>query len=83
MIKVRSFWKGFKKGSTEFSQGVAKIVNNVLLTFAYVIGVGLTVLIAKRKQKSFLDLSLDKEKSSYWEEYNLKTEPKESYYKQF
>jgi len=35
------------------------------------------------REKSFLNMKLEKEKATYWEDLNLKTKKKEEYYKQF
>lgn len=75
-----SFFRSFKKGMENFSKNISTLVNFVLLSFVYVIGVGVTKIFAKIKKKHFLDMS---KKDSYWNELNLGKRPKEEYYRQF
>ena len=58
------------------------IINSILLTIVYFIGVGLTSIIAKIFKKNFLDLKISKKKT-YWTNLNLKKELIKNYYKQF
>lgn len=81
MNKIREFISGFKKGTTSFGENLATIVNSVLLTFVYLVGIGLTSLAAKLFKKSFLDL--EPKKDSYWTDLNLGKKPTEEYYRQF
>lgn len=62
---------------------IAKFINSVLLTMVYIIGVGLSALVAKTFNKHFLELKVDKNKKSYWENLNLKKKPIDEYYRQF
>ena len=78
---MKAFVKGFKKGFRDFGHIIAYVVNFSLLTIVYFLGVGMSALIGRNK--SFLDMKLEKEKASYWEELHLKTKKKEEYYKQF
>ncbi|MDP3918386.1 MAG: hypothetical protein Q8Q35_00580 [Nanoarchaeota archaeon] len=77
-----TFFKSFKEGMNNFGQKIAIIINTALLSLVYIIGVGLTSLVAKILNKNFLDTKLSKDKS-YWKDLNLKKKPIESYYKQF
>jgi len=58
------------------------IINSILLTIVYLIGVGITSIIAKLFRKQFLDVKLSK-KDTYWCDLNLKSKPIEEYYRQF
>ncbi|USN45017.1 MAG: hypothetical protein H6502_03055 [Candidatus Woesearchaeota archaeon] len=80
---MKSFLLGFKKGFKLFSENIALIVNVVLLTFVYVIGIGITSLVAKLFGKHFMAMRLDKKKKTYWEKLELKKESMDSYYRQF
>ena len=72
-----TFWKGWINGMHVFGKTIALIVNTLLLCIVYVLGVGITALIAKLMKKHFL------QKESGWSELNLKKEPLENYYRQF
>ncbi|MBS3126403.1 hypothetical protein J4453_03125 [Candidatus Woesearchaeota archaeon] len=76
-----TFFKGFKKGVKMFGQNIGVIVNTALLAIVYIIGVGITSIIAKLFRKHFLDLKHSPH--SYWSDLNLKKKPMKDYYRQF
>ena len=82
MKNGKLFFKGFLTGFKRFGHTFATVVNFVLLTIVYIIGVGLTSIVAKAVGKSFLNTK-KRRKPSYWEDKNLTKEPKENYYRQF
>ena len=63
------FLSGFKEGFQSFGHGVAKVVNVVVLTIVYFLGIGVISVIAKIARKEFLSLKLDYERGTYWEDY--------------
>lgn len=79
------FVKGFQDGIKEFGLNVSTIVNTILLAIVYIIGVGITSIIAKIAGKHFVDVNLKKSKKAktYWKDLNLKKQPLEEYYRQF
>jgi hypothetical protein len=77
-----SFFRDVRHGMELFGSNVAMLVNSILLTLVYIIGAGLTSLVAKLSGKRFLNLSTKKEKS-YWVALGKKKEPIENYYKQY
>jgi len=79
---IKQFFKGFKIGMRNFGNTIALLINSLLLSFVYFLGVGLTSIIAKLINKHFLDLKLSK-KDSYWSDLNLKNKSIEKYYRQF
>ena len=81
MKELKQFFKGFRGGMKSFGQNIALIINTILLTFVYLIGVGLTSIIAKIVGKHFLDTKL--KKGTYWSDLNLKKKNIEKYYRQF
>ena len=81
MKELKQFFNGFKKGMSNFSHDITLIINTMLLTFVYLLGVGLTSFFAKIFRKHFLDMKLSKE--SYWSDLNLKKKSMEDYYRQF
>ena len=82
MKVLKQFFRGFKKGMSNFGQGIALLVNFSLLTFVYLLGVGLTSIVAKISRKHFLEMNLSK-KDTYWSDLNLKKKSIDKYYKQF
>ena len=82
-MKLKELFIGMKEGQRAFGEDIAQIVNFILLTIVYFIGVGLTSLIANIVGKHFLELNIDKNKKSYWEKLELRTSKKEDYYRQF
>jgi hypothetical protein len=78
-----TFFKGFKSGFKDFGHLINNIINTVLLTVLYIIAVGPTSIILKLSGKKLLSLKKKENSSTYWAEYDLKTEPEENYYRQF
>lgn len=80
-MTVKKFCSGFKDGMGIFGQNIALIINTFLLSIVYILGVGITSIIAKIVGKSFLETK--KKKESYWVELNLRKKEMEEYYRQF
>ena len=78
-----TFFRGFKKGMNNFNQIITTLVNSILLSFVYLIGVGLTSILAKIVRKSFLETKISDKQETYWSELNLKKKSLEEYYQQF
>lgn len=74
---LESFFKGFK----EFGLAFSTLANSLLLFVVYILGVGLTSLVARLFGKHFLNMKPSKK--SYWEDYNLSNGTIEEYYRQF
>ena len=72
------FFTGARKALRKLSSSIAIIVNSILLTFAYFIGIGLASMIAKMLGKRFLGLKPSK-KESYWRDAKKSTKIKDSY----
>ncbi|MBS3157719.1 hypothetical protein J4206_00355 [Candidatus Woesearchaeota archaeon] len=83
MSLLKDFIIGFKHGMKNFGHTITMIINSVLLSLVYLIGVGMTSAIAKVSGKKFLDLNLSKNSPTYWNEFSLKKKPIEEYYRQF
>ena len=64
----------------DFGEGISIVVNSVLLLIVYIIGIGITSIIARITGKDFLD---KKKENSYWSDLNLGKKPKEEYFRQF
>ena len=81
MKKLKQFFNGFQKGMECFSDNISTIINFLLLSIVYLIGVGLNSIVAKLFSKHFLNMK--KKKDSYWLDLNLKKKPNDEYYRQF
>ena len=78
---MKKFLKGIKIGLGNFGSGIGTIVNSVLLLIVYVIGVGVTAILAKIFRKRFLETK--RKEGSYWTELNLGKKELKEYYRQF
>lgn len=81
MAKIKQMFDEFMEGSKMFGELISAIINLLLLSFVYFVGVGLTSIVAKVSGKRFIDDRTAKD--SYWEELNLTTRPLNEYYRQF
>lgn len=81
--KMTEWTSAFKEGQKKFGEDIGMIVNSLLLTIVYILGVGATYIVAKLVRKSFLEVSQNKKAASYWEDLNLAKKKKEEYYRQF
>jgi hypothetical protein len=75
--------KNFKKGMALFGSDIALIVNSILLSIVYIIGVGFTSIISKILGKSFIEKKIHRKKNSYWTNLNLKKNKIDKYYRLF
>jgi hypothetical protein len=82
-MKIKQFFIGFKEGTGMFSHNIGLIVNSVLLSIVYFIGIGFTSIAAKISGKKFLELRTSKKSQTYWSNLNLKKKKIERYYRQF
>ena len=83
MSWLREFRKGVVAGVRSVGEGVGLIVNTILLTFAYLAGVGCAAVLGKIAGKRFLDKRFDPSAKTYWEEHVVKTDSLEKYRRQF
>jgi hypothetical protein len=79
----RNFFTGLREGQRAFGEDIAHLVAFVLLSIAYIIGIGIPSLIAKIIGKHFLELHINQNKKSYWKDFELAPRGKEEYYRQF
>lgn len=82
-MNIKEILHDFKKGQKAFGEDMAIIINSVLLTCAYFLGIGFTFLLAKLFNKKFLDLEIEKDRKTYWEDLNLNKLNIKNYYRQF
>ena len=83
MKQITAFFTGLKKGMNSFGSNISLIINSVLLLFVYLLGVGLTSIVAKLTGKHFLETKISKNEKTYWTNLNLKKKNIEEYYRQF
>lgn len=81
MSYLANFFKGFVAGFKHFGQGITNIVNFILTLVIYIIGVGLTSIVAKAFGKHFLSLRKTNKKSA-WSAKNSHPKP-DDFYRQF
>lgn len=72
----------FIKGMKNFLTDINRVIDIILLLIIYILGVGLTSIIAKIAGKHFLDLKINKNKDTYWGDLTL-NKNQEDYYQQF
>lgn len=77
------FFNGFRNGMTEFSHNINMVVNSFLLLIVYIVGVGLTSIVAKIFRKHFLDKKIDRKVNTYWTDLSIKKKQMKEYYRQF
>ena len=82
MVAYMRFFKGIFTGMRRFGHDIAGLVNVLLLLAVYILGVGITSIIARVARKRFLDTKIDK-RASYWSKITLGKRPKGEYYRQF
>lgn len=82
-MKKQTLIEGIKQGADVFAKNITILINSLLLTIVYLIGVGLTTICAKIVRKSFLKTKVNKNTTTYWQDLNLKTESRENYQRQF
>ena len=84
---LKQFFKGFHTGFKDFGLNISSIINTILLSIVYIIGAGITSVVAKIIGKHFLEYKdPSKEKirvNSYWRELDLGKKPIDEYYRQF
>lgn len=62
---------------------VRDMVNFIILSAVYFLGIGLTSVFAKIKKKHFLELKKDNQSDSYWKKLDLNSQKEEDFLNQF
>ena len=83
MNSLKEFINGFKDGIKSFGENISLIVNSLLLSIVYFIGVGITSLFARIIKKRFLETKISSDAKTYWGDLNLRKKKLREYYKQF
>jgi len=81
-FSLSDFAGGFRHGFADFGHGVSYVVNFLLLSVVYVIGVGAVSLLTKAFGKKYMDFGF-KKSSSYYTEKNMGGGSAEDYLRQF
>lgn len=79
---MKKIFDEFKEGIKNFGSNISTIVNTILLLLVYLMGIGITSLVAKLFKKHFLQKK-NLNNKSYWTDLNLKNKQKEDYLRQF
>lgn len=82
MKMLKEFFIGFKSGQKSFGETLGIILNSILLTLVYFIGVGLTFLFMRILKKRLLEKKINGSKS-YWTNLKLTKQPMANYFRQF
>ena len=83
MGNLKPHFSAFKKGISRFGQNISTLVNFLLLSLVYLLGVGFTFILSRLLKKEFLDTKLSKDKKTYWSKLDLKKESIEKHMRQF
>ena len=82
MGNLKFHFAAFKKGISKFGQNISTLVNFMLLSLVYLLGVGFTSILSKLLKKNFLDTKISNKKT-YWSKLDLKKESIEKHMRQF
>lgn len=83
MSTIKHFWRGFREGAGEFGLTVNVLITSALLLVVYLLGVGITSVIAKCAGKRFLQSGSEQPQNTYWSSLSRTIESTDDYYKQF
>lgn len=83
MTSGKNFTIGFRTGFERFGNNINLIVNTLLLSTVYFIGVGFTYVVAKLVNKSFLDVATSKKTDTYWSDLRSNDNTIEECYRLF
>jgi len=70
MKYFKIFFGAVKNGFKKFGENIALIINSILLSVVYILGIGLTAIISKICGKSFLDRKISGKEKNYWNNLN-------------
>ncbi len=80
---IASFFVGTGQGIKSFGENIQTLVNTILLSAVYFVGVGVAWLMCKISKRTFFAGKPNQEIKTYWEALDLKKKPIERYQKQF
>ena len=79
---IKKIWNFVKSILEPISKLISSIINFVLLSIVYFIGIGIVSISAKLFRKHFLELK-KQNKQSNWHEHKVTKQPLENYYRTF
>ena len=79
---LKKIWNSVKSFLEPISKFMSNIVNFILLSLVYFIGIGSVSIVMKLFGKHFLEIGKNKKKSN-WHAHKLEKEPLENYYRTF
>ena len=79
---IKKIWNFIKSILEPVSKLISGIVNFVLLSIVYFVGIGVVSVSAKLFRRHFLELKKQNKKSN-WHEHKLTKQPLENYYRTF
>jgi len=80
---VALFFVGTQQGIKSFGENIQTLVNTLLLSIVYFVGVGIAWLMCKLSKRTFFAEKPRPEATTYWEPMDLKKRPMEEYRRQF
>ena len=83
MNRLRDFLNGWVAGFKRVGHAMTTVFNVILLTIAYVIGIGSTAIMSRVLGKKHLDKEINPAATTYWVDHVVKTEPLDKYRRQF
>lgn len=79
---LKKIWNAVKSFMDPISKFMSAIVNFILLSLVYFIGIGSVSIAMKISGKHFLEIE-KRNKKSNWNSHKLEKEPLENYYRTF
>lgn len=77
------FLNSIKLGFRDFGMTINQLVVTITLIAVYIIGIGISAVLARLLKIHLLDLSVSPNKESYWTKLNLSVKPLQSYLRQY
>jgi len=77
------FIAGFRSGLKSYGHTISILINTVLLLVTYLVGVGITSIVARLVGKKFLDNKKKPRQQTFWIKTTMGTGSKKDYYRQF
>mgnify|MGYP001579666641 CR=1 FL=1 len=79
---IKTIWDFIKGVLEPFARAISSIVNFILLSIVYFIGIGPVSVLMKLFGKHFLELKKHNRKSN-WDDHKVTKQPLEQYYRTF
>lgn len=83
MKTLKALLKGIKAGMADFGSAINTLVTSIVLVAVYLVGVGITSMLAKAFSKKFLSTTIDPTAATYWRARPPASNDINDYYRQF